>query len=979
MKKFLAKRKIIAAGFGIALCGMIPAIGGAEFKYSGTDDEIALLNDIYLFRYIGNELKFALAYDQLPEGAKFSVDLLSKASAGKRINLLASFPQSDITGIEFLCRGVEGKGQLIIGMGDRATYNQKAMNIENGGAWQRIEFSDGKTRNLGHITWALVSSASPFRVQLANVKLLLADGKKLELYDPSRTLICFDTNGIPTPEGKSPSMDGRAILGMGGGYASMENTMLTIAEIRNLFDNIAIAPDFDFKSIAPLRNDYLALDVPMSYQTTESQEIGGFLGRHKAFGALANGFSRNTVLDRGKWSMPVFYHSGDYGHPAMLEANCRIIDALAKAGINDYIIPDSGWWMNVSTGFSPADLKAFREALNGSDSGIDWTNFDGKKSKIHFLDYFQERFGVRLTPQLLGLKNFNEFVPADKRGGDSPEEIRRVATFFALKRYVLLRFFSSLGAYGKSKGVNVVAMPLNCSSFGQGMARLDAYQADHFDLADTNVFFSPETPAIGRPGEIPAEAGLFGILVRGRTYREFKKLNGTKLRLFHEAGQAGANIPYRDPRLDYVLYYAATAATGADSLQSDFLSSYTRRGLPKWSDFSDPTKLFHHSRFVSQAASVAGFLDAYAVKPQLPDNQGFIVSLPRSADFFAVKDDSTMGEIARRELGYPVEFAAAEILNTPASNGTRIVLDDMRGHTSKQVKAVSEFLKNGSDRIVVLTPLALGHSFDGSDLLPAYTGEYYGINDAGAYAEFGVKSIEKKTEEKPGIIRKSDSEFSFPAAVKINGAVYNVKGEGFETVAEWKNMPLIQRKKLSNGNCLYLLGYQPGHKDDFALDRAVLAGIIGSSGAKPVWSNSNRDVLVHPFKITLPESESAMVYAIFDTRPYRNFVFQNGVPSWKNFMKYETKLSDIVVDIPTGDANGQIIYELISGESRNADSSDLKFTLDGKSARLYFVLPNTPAGQKFLTGLKKRHEFLTGYATPDLIEFLNDNKEERKP
>lgn len=969
---------MIVAGAWLALCGLTSATGAAEFKYSGTDDECALLNDTYLFRYIGNELKFALAYDGLPEHAKFSVDVLSTAPAGKLVNLLSSFPRNEITGVEFLCRGLGGKGQLIIGMGARETYNQKAIGLEDGGGWQRIEFSDGKTRGLGHVTWGFRSSASPFRVQLAGVKLLLADGGKIDLYDTSRTLMCFNTDGLPAPKGKSPSMDGRAIVGLGGGYASMATAMRTITEMRNLFGHIAIAPDFDFNAIAPLRNDYLALDVPMSYQTTESQEIGGFLGRHKAFGALADGFSRNRILDRGKWSSPTFYHSGDYGHPAMLEAHCRIIDALARAGINDYIIPDAGWWMRVSTGFSDADAKAFREALAGGDSGIDWTAFDGKKRKIHFLDYFEERFGVRLTPQLLGLESFNEFAPVGKRGGN-PEESRRAAVFYALKRYVMLRFFSQLGSYGKSKGVNVVAMPLNCSCFGQGMARLDALQADHFDLADTDFFFSPETPALGRPGEIPAEAGLFGKLARGRTYREFKKRNGTRLRLFHEAGQAGASIPYRDPRLDYVLYYAATAATGADSLQSDFLSSFTHRGLPQWSDFSNPAKRFHHSRFVSQIFVMAAFLDAYAVSPQLPPDRGTVLSLPRSADFFALNDDGGMGETARRELGYPVEFAAPEILNTPASAGTRVVLDDMRGHTPGQRKAISEFLKNGSGRTVVLPPLSLGHRFDGSDLIPAYTGEYSAINDAAAYAEFGVVSIAKKEEDKPGTIRSSDSAFSFPAAVKVHGPVWNVKGDGFETVVERGGVPLVQRKTLPNGNRLYLLAYQPGNKDDFALDRAVLGGIIGKNGIEPVWSDPNRDVLVHPFGITLPEGESAAVYALFDTRPYRDFVFLGGVPSWKNFMKYETGLKDIAVTIPAADGKGRIIYELISGETGKADSPDLKFSLGGKAARLYFVLPDTPAGRKFLAGLKNRHEFLAGYATPELIGFLNDNNEERQP
>ena len=78
-------------------------------------------------------------------------------------------------------------------------------------------------------------------------------------------------------------------------------------------------------------------------------------------------------------------------------------------------------------------------------------------------------FGVELTPQKLGLDSYDGFAAPRSRapGGESPQYRLRLAVFYALKRYALLRFFDEIGAYGKSKGVNVVAMPLNCSCFGR--------------------------------------------------------------------------------------------------------------------------------------------------------------------------------------------------------------------------------------------------------------------------------------------------------------------------------------------------------------------------------------------------------------------------------------------------------------------------------------------------------------------------------
>ena len=80
-------------------------------------------------------------------------------------------------------------------------------------------------------------------------------------------------------------------------------------------------------------------------------------------------------------------------------------------------------------------------------------------------EYFKWTFGVELAPQKLGLGSYDEFAAPRSRapGGESPQYRLRLAVFYALKRYALLRFFDEIGAYGKSKGVNVVAMPLNCS------------------------------------------------------------------------------------------------------------------------------------------------------------------------------------------------------------------------------------------------------------------------------------------------------------------------------------------------------------------------------------------------------------------------------------------------------------------------------------------------------------------------------------
>lgn len=220
------------------------------------------------------------------------------------------------------------------------------------------------------MTIAFVAEGEPLLFEVAGLKVRTPEGNVIDAIAPERHFLAFDSAAVPAPEGKSPSMNGRVILGMGGGYAAIPASIDAIEKIAGIFgnDRFAIAPDFDYGRIAPLRNDYLRRDLPMSYQTTPVREAGGFFGAHGAFG--------------------------------------------------------EGFQMDVRRG---------------------------------------------TYAQKLGLDSYDGFAAPRSRapGGESPQYRLRLAVFYALKRYALLRFFDEIGAYGKSKGVNVVAMPLNCSCFGR--------------------------------------------------------------------------------------------------------------------------------------------------------------------------------------------------------------------------------------------------------------------------------------------------------------------------------------------------------------------------------------------------------------------------------------------------------------------------------------------------------------------------------
>ena len=57
------------------------------------------------------------------------------------------------------------------------------------------------------------------------------------------------------------------------------------------------------------------------------------------------------------------------------------------------------------------------------------------------------------------------------------------------------------------------------------------------------------------------------------------------------------------------------------------------------------------------------------------------------------------------------------------------------------------------------------------------------------------------------------------------------------------------------------------------------------------------------------------------------------------------------------------------------DGGELTLDTAGKSARLYFLLPETPQGEAELAAAEVRHAFLNRYVTEELVGFLNDNQE----
>ena len=157
------------------------------------------------------------------------------------------------------------------------------------------------------------------------------------------------------------------------------------------------------------------------------------------------------------------------------------------------------------------------------------------------------------------------------------------------------------------------------------------------------------------------------------------------------------------------------------------------------------------------------------------------------------------------------------------------------------------------------------------------------------------------------------------------------------------------------------------HREATDADRALIAGILEKAQVMP-FGKGDADLLVQEFDLP----SGGKVFALFDRRPWNGFVFRSGAPSRENFMRYETGLPPATVTVSGGRG---ILYELISGEKRPFDGGELTLDTAGKSARFYFLLPETPQGKAELAGAEARHAFLNRYVTEELAGFLNDNQE----
>lgn len=972
---------VAAFGAFLACCGApVPE----KLPLSDSDLERVLLNDTSSLGTAKQKSPmFALSYDALPEGAPWALEILKKKNSDGYWSF--SFPATRVASVEYFYRvaAVDRPSKLVFQIGDRETYNQSIRELrpEDAGKWVRYTFRDGRVRELGGLRWRTEPADAALHLQLAGVTLVTPDGSRISALQPGperffwRFRIPDDFDSVS----EMPELNGRIIVGFAGGLCSRKEWRRILYEMKKRVPNLAAGPVWGFQGTAAARNELVEHGFPIVYQSNESNDIDDYLAWHRAMGTNSRGTSRNRALDRSAWLPGEWYHGGDYGHPALFDAQCTVIDRLAGIGVKENLYMDAAWWEDTSAGFSEADRVAFVRCLEGRDDGIDWMAADGTEIKLKFPDYFAHCFGLRPTPAELGLRSFADFKAPfhQPQPGDSAERKYTYAVFHALKRYLMLDFYSRLGKYGAKKGVRVTCMPLNCSAFGQGMARSDGLQALHFDFEDTSTFFHPYIGELGTPAFRSGDGGCIALFHRGPVWSALRGLAGKRYWSINESGGGGQSVPYRDPRVNYLLQYANCAIMRPEVYHCDFLDSWTSRGLPTWEKMNDPKQKFHYARHADMQWAMEAANTAMREKPEMTETAGASVSFLRSADtFFLKRDEGSLGRIAGERLHYPWLAMSPDQSALPLFGRCRVLFFEMRGHTGEQLEILLKFLDGASGRAVVFDGPALGHRFTGADLQPVKTGEDFSLNDPTAGKPFGIDAVLSAETPPEGNVQ-AVSGFT-PAAppvhpVKLAGPYYTYRGRGIEPVITVGGKTVVSMLKTRGGSNIYLLHYlSRGSVSTRRLDEFVAAAILTRHGIRPHFSGGN-ELIALPMTLPLADGTAGRVVFAHDARKLREYVYSGN--NRASYYGFDSEFAPQSLMVP-GLSGRTVVYDFLAGgESRTTAGSDLTLTLDGQSAAMWYLLPDTPAGHGKLAELRAAREKLGRTLTPELIDYLITRKE----
>lgn len=397
--------------------------------------------------------------------------------------------------------------------------------------------------------------------------------------------------------------------------------------------------------------------IPAAWYSQIGNGYTKFFTKRQAWDVNANGQSLNvTPAMRSGWD---YEHSIALGSPAVLEAAQRRIDALVRAGITTWVVPDYVFpYFDGQFGFSTVMEQAFRADLAGSGKKLT-LRAKPVDVPLSFADYFRSYNGFFPTPQDMGLTSWAEFTPPAP-DDQSDLAVRRRTLFLFLRDYEWLKLPDAIGRYAISRGAQPLWLILNGES----------------SYVTPDYVYALRSRGVGNL--LPECFGNAGLLAEA-AYASFPYLRGeadhagTRLSMNTETGAGGHSAPYWDWRIAYDAVYSIAASAKAQNLDNDFVDEATIDQM------NDPSKGYQFTRYRDSVIKSWAFTNARAEKASTPDARilcitdrpvgrecddifdhmttefAFTLALSRSHFAFRVRDDL---DLAKALAGAKVVFYA---------------------------------------------------------------------------------------------------------------------------------------------------------------------------------------------------------------------------------------------------------------------------------------------------------------------------------
>lgn len=345
---------------------------------------------------------------------------------------------------------------------------------------------------------------------------------------------------------------------------------------------------------------------PAIHYSELSKGYMGPITREQAWDESASGLSMNK--QPGITMEFDFQHTLALAHPAVRKLMRDKIDGILRAGLNtwmvcDYVFP----WFRESWGYSATMAQAYIQDLEGTDEGLYIMNSE-KERAIHFLDYFAAYNGFSPTPEDVGLKKWDDYLPPKKQGLSMKSARKQMALLGFLHAYEWLKLPDSLGRYMREKGGQPLWIIANPESEGNGSDYVFQVQSEGVG----NLF-----PEWFGPVASGAEAGYYSLPY----LRELTDRAGHQLSIIQETGDGGHEMPYSDWRIAYGNVFALTAAGRLDDIDDDYLDEqpFAQMSNPQ----REPRQFI---RFRDGMAKAMAFRDARALDALRPQARILCVS-----------------------------------------------------------------------------------------------------------------------------------------------------------------------------------------------------------------------------------------------------------------------------------------------------------------------------------------------------------------